>query len=519
MTRKTLALILALCLSMNLFAGCGKKATDPDDNPGSAGERKIKDTVTVCLNSEPAGVDPQQTYQTNAFAIQFQIYETLFTMKDGQPQPRLATSWEYLDDCTLRVHLRDDVYFHNGEKMSAEDVRYTVERLTSVANSASQYYFLDAEKTAVVDENTVDIVTTEPVGALFTYLSMSRSGIVCEKAVKELGDEKANRNPCGTGAFEFVEWRNGDQVILKRNDNYWGDKPAYTNLIFKFVTEGASRAIEVETGNADIAYNPDTSDVLRYMDGDKVSVHTIPSWGGFSLYLNGSGTDEVTADIRVRQAMVHALDIEALCQVVYGPLATVPTGVVPASYSDQEPLELLGYDPDKAVALLKEAGYEAGEAEITIYSNNSTESQAIGEICQNMWTQVGFKVNLIQQDFSSMITEVRAYKGSGVFMNWSWGADNIGLFINDFDPAYETNAAYAFDPRLGELKNKANNCLDAAERTELYHQVQGILYYEDLGQIMLADKMLAFITTPNVTGFEGDPTGAPYLGNIIVYED
>ena len=530
MKKRLLALILAMILATSVLIGCagktetvgkteagGETSTSTGTEAKDTTEKKIKDTVTVCIASEPPGTDPAQCNKITSFTILFQIYEPLFVIENGEVKGLLAESWEELDNCTYRIHLRKDVYFHNGDKMTAEDVKYTVDRLTIVPNSSWQFNFLDVEKTVVVDEYTIDIATLTPFSAFYTYFSMSRSCIINKNWVETKGDDAVMHEACGTGPFEFVEWKNGESVTLKRFEKYWGNKPAYTNLVFKFVLEDASRALEVETGNADFAYTPATGDILRYLESDAVQVFTVPSWGGAFIYLNVE--DPITKDKRVRQAIVQALDLEAITEAVYGPLATAATcGSMPAAFTDTTPMEPYGYDPDNARKLLAEAGYAEGEAELVIYSNNTTELKTLGEIMQNMWTQVGFKVTLNQLEASAATAAERERKGNVIISTGTLGADNFGMFMATFDPASATNANYGVNPRITEIIKEINTCFEASERQKLAREAQEIWYIDDLNIVMIADKTTSYLGSKNVTGFAPNPTGGPCLASVIVYE-
>lgn len=519
MKKRCIIILLTMVVLASFLGGCGSGEKKTGESAANDSEKKIKQEVVAVLNGEPSGLDPQQTNQTNAFTMQAQMFETLVTLdENGKPQPCLAVSWEQMDDKTVRFHLRDDVYFHNGEKMTAEDVRFTIERATVMANSANMFSSFDGEKTSVVDEYTVDVVTKSPFAAIYTYLSMSRAGVVCKSAVEAMGDNEANRNPIGTGAFQLEEWQAGSQVSMIRNDQYWGEKPAFEKLTFRFVVEAASRAIEVETGNADIAFSPDASDVQRLEGSSDVLTVISPAYGATSIYLNASGKDPVMSDIRVRQAMAYALDVSSIADTVYGAMGEAPTGICPESFTSAAKLDLYEYDPEKAKQLLKEAGYGEGEAEITLHTYPSSDVQSIAEICQNMWTQAGFKVNILQSDLNAVLSSVRNYEGSCWICAWGYAADDGGFFVGDFDPAYTTNFTYAFDGRITEIKEEAAACPDPEKRNELYRKAQELLYDEDMAIITVADKNLAYLTTPKVTGFGGSSSGSPYLGSVVVYE-
>lgn len=525
MKKRALALILAMLMAMSLLSGCGSKTeTSSETAAGSetvqeTAEKKIKDTVTVCIASEPPGTDPAQCNKMTSFAILYQIYEPLFTIDNGEVKGLLAESWEEIDELTYRIHLRKGIKFHNGDEMTAEDVKYTLGRLKTIPNSAWQFTFLDADNSKVVDEYTIDIVTLTPCSAFYTYFSMSRSCIINKNWVETKGDDVVMRDACGTGPFEFVEWKNGESVILKRNENYWGEKkPAYSNLIFKFVLEDASRALEVETGNADFAYTPAMGDIERYRESGAVQVLSVPSWGGSFMYLNVE--DPVMKDKRVRQAVVQALDLETITEAVYGSTATAATGgSMPVGFTDIEPVEKpYGYDPENAKKLLAEAGYAEGEAEIVLYSDNTTENKTLGEIMQNMWTQVGFKVTLNQLESSAATTAERERKGNVILGGGTQGADNFGMFMGTFDPASETNSNYAVNPRITEIIKEITASFDDAERKALAKEAQEIWYYEDLNIVMIADKTTNFLASNNATGFVPHPSNAPLLADVVVYE-
>ena len=519
--KRFLAMILSVCMLASLLTACGGK-TDGDgtNDPAGTGERVVKDSLSVILGGEPTNIDPQNCSQNNGFAIMKQIFQTLVTLNEnGEPVPCLAESWEQIDDVTWRFKLRDDVYFHNGEKMTAEDVRYTIERATVTSNSMGMFANFDGEKTAVVDDNTIDIVTKTVFAPIFAYLSMTRAMIVNKKAIEEAGDS-ALHNPVGTGAFKFVSWNSGTSVTLERNDQYWGDAPAYSNLTFRFVTEAASRAIEIETGNADIAYSPDISDVVRLSSSDTVATQTVPSYGAVSLYINASGSDPVTADVRVRQAMAYALNVEDIVYGTYGDLGIVPVGVCSSGFSSTVPLDLFEYNPEKAKELLAEAGYsESNPAKLTFYVYAGNETNPMAEMCQNYWTAVGFDVEYVQGDWASLSPIVKNYEGSVWICAWSYAVDDFGFFINDFDPNYTGNFTYAYDERIAELKARGAEETDPEQRKAIYAEAQKVLYNDDVASINLGDRSTSYLLSKNVEGFEGDGAGCPYLGNVVVYEN
>ena len=210
---RVLASALAATMMLTALAGCGDGSSSGTSQSGSSGssgssassgEGSVKDEVVVILRAEPSNIDPHGNTELVAMTTQVQIFETLVTKdQDGNIIPCLAESWEQIDERTTRFTLRDDVYFHNGEKLTAEDVVFTIQRAVEKPSSAAIFAAFDPENTKVVDERTVDVATTEPFAAVFNYLASTRGGIVCKKAVEEMGDDAFGRSPVGTGPFVF----------------------------------------------------------------------------------------------------------------------------------------------------------------------------------------------------------------------------------------------------------------------------------------------------------------------------
>lgn len=179
------------------------------------------------------------------------VYDTLVVQNEnGEIVPGLAESWEVIDDLTVRFHLREGVKFSNGQELTSEDVVYSLQRATTEPGSASMFSSFDGENTKAVDPYTVDICVKQPFAAIYNYLASSRGDIICKSAMEEMGGEAYGRQPVGTGPFVLSEWNTGDSLVLTRNENYWGDAPAYDKLTFRIITEAANRTIELETGRA-----------------------------------------------------------------------------------------------------------------------------------------------------------------------------------------------------------------------------------------------------------------------------
>lgn len=528
--KKKMTMAFALALALGALAGCGGQKSTADASAAetkaasetkAAGETQeaatdasVKDTVTVVLKGEPSNVDPHGNTELVAMTTQVQIFETLVKKdENGEIVPGLAESWEQIDDRTIRFKLRENVKFHNGETLSADDVVYTIQRATEKPSSASIFAAFDAENTKKVDDLTVDVATKEPFAAVFNYLTSTRGGIVCKKAVEEMGDDAFGRNPVGTGPFKFDNWVSGTDITLKRFDEYWGEKPAYSTLVLKFITETANRALEIEAGNADIVLDPATDDLERLAETDGLQVVTGDSYG--MSYIAFSQDDEVVGDERVREALSLALDLDIMVESVYGNYATVAESVMPATILYSKSQGAHEYNVEKAKELLAEAGYPNG-LEVTLNLPSGSEQQNIGVIAQNMWKEIGVTANISTASTSEVIASGRRGDNQIVVMAASYSTGDPGHALADFD----TRSDGFFRPqdkKVDELLDKGAAAYDPTERQAIYEELQDYLYHQYY-MIGVANKTVNYVITNNVHNFYCDPGDIPSFAGVVVTE-
>ena len=445
---------------------------------------------------------------------QVQIFETLVTKdQDGNIIPCLAESWEQIDERTTRFTLRDDVYFHNGEKLTAEDVVFTIQRAVEKPSSAAIFAAFDPENTKVVDERTVDVATTEPFAAVFNYLASTRGGIVCKKAVEEMGDDAFGRSPVGTGPFVFDNWTTGTSITLKRNENYWGEQPAYSTLTLRFVTESANRALEIEAGNADIVLDPDTVDLDRLSGTEGIEVVSGPSYG--IAYVGFSLDDEVLSDVRVRQALSLALDLDTLVASVYGNYATPAESVIPDTIFAYESQGAHVYDVEQAKQLLADAGYADGLT-LTLNLPNGSEQQNIGVVAQNMWKEIGVTAEVETASTSEVIAAGRRGDNQIVVMTATYSTGDPGHALADFDTRSD-GFLRPNDTYVDEMLDLGNATYDETERAAVYAELQEYIYNQYY-MVPVANKTVNYLITDQVENFYCDPGNIPSFAGVVVYE-
>ena len=262
----------------------------------SVGLVQAQDLV-IALRAEPSAMDPQ----FHSLTPNTQISETIFdplvrTDKMAQPVPSLAESWE-VDGDVWTFHLRKGISFTDGSPFTAHDVVFTYERVPKVPNSPSSYalYLSTIDKLEVVDDHTLKIHTKGPSPVLLPNLSMVP--IMSSKAAAGDAPEgkttvELNRGEglIGTGPYKFVSWRRGAEIVLERNDDYWGEKPAWERVVYRPISNPAARVAALLAGDVDVIEDPPTDDLERLKGDDKLYVQETPSFAG-DLYRVKSGEE------------------------------------------------------------------------------------------------------------------------------------------------------------------------------------------------------------------------------------
>ncbi|GHV36497.1 diguanylate phosphodiesterase [Spirochaetia bacterium] len=503
---------LVLALVMLALAGCsGKK-----ESAGSVSS-EYADTLRVCLEGEPSTLFPHESAPDPNITVERQIFNLLLYRTNDMRQEfigEIAESWEQINDLTMRFHLRDDVYFSNGEKCTAEDVKFSLE----LGNTNSHVHYVNQlERVDVIDPLTVDVVTKQPNPVLLYHISMVRGGSIMPKKYYESvgGMDGFARAPIGTGPYVLESWKSGQSITLKARTDYkqLGDATpgATPTIIFTFNTDMSSRTLEIETGNTDVILIPDTRDLDR-LAGLGFKVETSPSYQMTSVALNVQNVP----DEKIRQAMAYAIDYDAVTDVVFGKkYAKVATGIVPeimkSGYVENWNVK---YDPEKAKQLVKESGHPNG---ITLQAlvSNASERVQMAEILQNQWRQVGINVNVTTGADATI--KDNFYRGTfEVFpdMNqWSHGDVCRPLHFWRYFPAFGIPEPDA--TKINELYDLGYETLDPVERLKVYDQMQQLIL-KYWAFFPICTKAWCYVTSPKVEGFFPTPMVNPMFMMVKV---
>lgn len=478
---------------------------------GTAFAEEKQDTLTVAFRAEPTNLDPHNNGSLSSFAVERQIFDRLVDKdENGNIVPMLAKGWEVIDDTTIRFYLRDDVYFHNGEKMTSEDVVYTIQRAEVMSGSKAYMSSFDGVNTVAVDEYTVDVKTHEPFAAAFNYLASARGNIVCKKVVEEVGVDAYGMDPIGSGPFKFVSWTTGDRIVLVRNDEYWGEKPAYTNLVCRFITEDNSRTIELETGGVDIALHISGKDV-DYLNSNPNTQAIVATGYSYTYIALNTQDFEIFKDVRVRQALAMALERDAIIQIVWNGFANKADCDLPSNFLGYKSEEGREYNPEKARALLEEAGFDFENTVITYSIPNNTDQRNLAEMAQNMWGSIGIKVQI--ETYEQATLSEKGLKGEIMMYSATESAasgdpDNAMYFYKDGTTGRSHNDDY-----IRGMIAKGRQTYDEAERTQIYNELVDYLW-EYCGRLCIAYNSVIYGARSNVKNFSPEPGYVPNFATV-----
>ena len=357
-------------------------------------------TLVIALELPPRGFDPRLSSGSAYSARIMQlIYDTLLVKNEKfEPAPSLAESFEESEDHkTFTFHLRRDVTFHNGKRLTARDVKYTFETIRSPElNSPLRTTFDRISSIETPDEFTVVFRAREP---FYTFIgNLPGIGIVPEGEERKLSD-----SPLGSGPYRFVSYSEGDSVKLEANQNYWGGAPNIPRVHIRVVTDNSTRQAELMSGEVDLAYNvqfdPETIRALQNRSGIRVLIEEGINVGYLGLNLTQASP---LANQKVRQAVAYAIDTDVIIHRLLRDQAGRANAILPPSHWAYEPgITSYDYNPERAKQLLDEAGLGDPDGDgpqtrfsIRLMTTTTQLSRNIAAIMQDQFRRVGIDLKL-----------------------------------------------------------------------------------------------------------------------------
>ena len=486
--RALMAGLLAVCMMVSL-SGCksgniqsGSTTAGGDTTGQGALGGEAKESGTVACAAEPDCFFPfHSTLKTNMdeVPILHNVYEALIKLgPDNSHEPLLATSWEVSEDgCTYTLKLRDDVYFHNGDKMTAEDVEFTLDSAGHTSDGAAQ--LANYDDTEVIDDTTVAIHLTAPYGPFLNALAGRFALIVDKSLYEEIGEDAYNEAPVGTGPYKFVSRVSGDRITLEANEEYWGGTPSIKHVFFAVMSDTNTQMISLENGDIDVLINANIG-ALSKLQSDKVKWETRDASSIDNMKFNCNKGP--ASDINFRKAVQYGINKEDVNIGVYEGMATIGDIQIAPGFSgrpDAGTYKVVEYDPEKAKEFLTSSNYNGEEFKIVTVAGTKDESAA--QIIQGQLIELGINCTVNAVDAASYSATVETGNGDfGASLRFGGVSvlDADGLYYQYHSDFLLANGKYDAGICSGELDQMLMDGrveTDEAKRKSIYAKACDII--------------------------------------------
>ena len=456
-----------VALILLLIVGCSQPPPD-------------RSIITIAIPVSPNSLDPRYgTDENSARAHELLFNDLLRWDEQTRLAPGLAESWETPDYQTYHVKLRQGVPFHDGHELTSADVVYTFDTMMDPAMASPfRGAFRDLQKVVAVDRYAVDFVLKQPSGSFLPNLVFK---IVPAGAGRELRDR-----PIGTGPYSFVSYAVDDRVELRAYRDYFEGLPRNNGIVMKIVPDDIMRGLELRKHTSDLIVNDLVPDMVYQLEKEGLSLTRAP--GVDYQYLGFNFRDPILQDVRVRHAIGHAIDRQAIVDYLRRGLATVANSMLPPTNWAYEPdVPVLEYDPERAKALLDEAGYPDPDGDgprprltFSFKTSNVEYYRLQAAVIQQNLREVGIEVDVRSYEFATLYADILKGNFQMYTLQWVGGAladpDILRrIFHSQQVPPAGFNRGHFSDPEIDRLIDEASKATDYESRKRLYGEVQKLL--------------------------------------------
>ncbi|MDJ1430583.1 ABC transporter substrate-binding protein [Halostagnicola sp. A-GB9-2] len=494
-----------------LAAGLGTAAVG--SIAGCSSDTAQSSTIRIGGTYIPESIDPVD--HGGGPLGQIGVYESLCRVSpELEIQPQLATDWTVTDDNrTWTFDIRDDVQFHDGTDLTGKSVEHSLSRAFAESSLLSP---LPVEEVATTDRYEVQITTTTPFSPLPSYLSHPYASIISSDSTTDSGEFE---EPVGTGPYVFESWQMNERLVATKNSDYYESLPQINRVVYEGIQDSQTSVFSLEANELDISYNLSASALEDLSENDDVELSITPTTNNRFLAYNVRRPP--FDDVRVRKAVNHAIDMQTIVETVLSDLGSAAVGPFDPSVSDwaNTSLEPYEYDPERARALLEDAGWEATPEEGTPRQRDGTpfeivlrtytrqpELELISEVIQDQLSEVGIDIEILVTEVAAIQEDMEAGEFDvGLWSyNFFWVADpdRAMTFYHSTDSQIHTGYD---NPEADELIERGRRVTDVEERKEIYDELQTIVH-DDTPLGMLTYKETVSGTRNRVKNFDVHPT-------------
>lgn len=472
----------------------------------------VSDEVTVAFGAEPVQVDPTRSsagvdaYYTSLF------YEQLLTVTpDLERVNWLAESWEIVDrgsQKVIKVRIRQGVKFHNGDELTAHDFAYSYERQKDpISRTAGRLRYI--ESVDVHDDYNFDMVLNTPDGSLepLNLILMA----IPRKYFQEVGDAGVQAHPIGTGPWKFVSRKPREELIVERFDDYWNKEamPSVDRLVIKIIPEDTTRVAAFKTGAVDWIDAVPPAQIEEFQNMPGVQVASLAAPNNLFLGINSIEPQSPLHLPKVRQAIAHAIDVDSIIKYILYDQGIRTAQLAPGAVGYDPSLKPYDYDPDRARALLSEAGFPLG-ININCYNLTTPREPYIKEIGEVMYAylaEVGIRCRIVQMEYGAWINlgrvDVRPYMDG--LNNTMWGqglpGDPTDAWAGHLHSSGDGWGTYSYDshPELDVLVEELRTTMDLQKRIKLIKNLARLKHELVAGGLPTYRPMVTFAWRDSVS--------------------
>ncbi|UWU00559.1 ABC transporter substrate-binding protein [Proteus vulgaris] len=503
-------------------------------------------TLVYCSEGSPEGFNPQLfTSGTTYDASSVPIYDRLVEFKLGTTEiiPGLAESWDVSDDGKVYIfHLRKGVNWHSSKtfkptrEFNADDVMYTFMRQMDpkhpyhkVSGGSYEYFTgMDMnnmiEKIEKVDDHTVRFVLTRSEAPFIADMAMDFASILsaeyADNMMKAGTPEKVDLDPIGTGAFQLLQYQKDSRILYKANDQYWGKKPDIDRLVFSITPDASVRYAKLQKGECQAMPYPNPADIAKMKQNSDINLLEQP---GLNVgYISFNVEKKPLDNQKVRQALSMAVNKDAIIEAVYQGAGQKAKNLIPPTmwgYNDE--IVDYEYNPEKAKALLKEAGLADGFTidlwAMPVQRPYNPNARRMAEMVQADWEKIGVKTKIVSYEWGEYLKRAKSGEHQAVMMGWTGdNGDPDNFFATLFSCAAKEQGSnyskWCYKP-FEDLIQPARITADHDKRVELYKQAQ-VVMHDQAPALIIAHSTVYEPVSKKVENYVVDPLGKHHFENV-----
>lgn len=455
-----------LFLSLFFMVSCGTKEAEQKNT-----------TLIYSQSSEPVTLHPHMATDVYSRRIIANIFDRLIeTDENLNIVPGLATSWEQKDENTLVFNLRQNVKFQNGEEVTSEDVKYSLENGKLSPKVGTLYEMIDVVETP--DKYTAIVKTSKPSGSLLHHLTHITASIL-NKNYYENNKEKSNHSPMGTGAYSLKEWTPGKEMVLKRNNSYFRGNPSIKTIIVKAMPEENSRVIALETGENHITGDIDSLGRKILSENEETRVEEISSLGVGYLGLNTQKGP--LKNLKVRQAIAMGIDRDVIIQsILMGGVEKANSLLGPGVVGYSKTTQPFDYNPKKAKELLKEEGYD--NITLNLVTSNNEVRRQMAEVIQAQLKEIGINIEIQILEWATFLNVTGNGEADLFMLGWSnsSGDGDYGLtpMLHSSMAGSPGNRSFFKNEDFDKMLDLGKFELNKEKRMKYYSEAQDIMNFQ-----------------------------------------